>query len=241
MAHAEPMQCTPESLHDMTSEENSRAPSESRTSEKLLRQAVEFLNRDVRSFLPASQTQEEMPTAKSPAAPVPEPLPPLVDTGKLDDLIFRREVLDWRDNFHAQVTLTTLALHKKFIKRIDAELNEVGFFRQLITRPAREVLQLPFIREVKFPLNSSLKREEEKRAARTDESAGLWKFKISFKKPWPEFECNCLGDIGFKPKNRDAILARIETLLLGDNGIAAGYREQATHIARKLIEEKQPC
>lgn len=199
-----------------------------------------FLNRDVRSFLPTS-TQEEMPTLESPAASVAEPIPPLVDPSNLFSLAFRREVLDWRDNFHVQVTLMVSALHEKFIHRIDAELNKVGFFRQLNTRSAREVLQGPFTQEVRVPLYSSLKLEEENRAAEADKTTAQWQFKFSFKMQWPESECDCLGDIKFKPTNRDAIILAIEAMMFGDSGVAAAYRDQATLIARKLIEEKQPC
>ncbi len=206
-----------------------------------MRQMVEFLNRDVRSFLPSVLAQVDKPIAESSGTVDPVLTDSLVDSRKLDCLAFRREVLDWRDNFHAQVTLTASALHEEFIQLIDAELNEVAFFRQLIARRASEVLQGPFVREVRVPLYSSLRQEEKKRATLDDKSTSHWQFNFTFKMQWSDSECDCLGDIGFKPTNREVIVSRIETLILGDEGIAATYREQATRLARQLIEEKQPC
>lgn len=209
--------------------------------EGLWRKTIAFLNRDILSFLPGRQPEVEQPTAESPASEDGERIDSLVDPGKLDYLAFRREVLDWRDEFHAQVTQRVSNLHDAFIQRIDSELDEVGFFRQLITKSASEVLQGAFIREVRVPLFSSLRQEEEKLAAH----AGKWtlpgQLNFTFKKDWSNSECDCVGDIGFKPTNREAIHTRIKSLMLGDIGIAETYCSQATRLARQLIEEKPSC
>lgn len=108
---------------------------------ELWRKTVEFMNRDVRSFQPSGKKQ----TGKVPEAgqaPVDtEQIKSLVVPGNVEYLAFRREVLDWRDNFHTHVTLTSISLHEEFVQWIDAKLDEVGFIRQLITKPASEVLQ----------------------------------------------------------------------------------------------------
>lgn len=202
---------------------------------------IAFLNRDIRSFMPGWQPKVEQPTAKSPANRDGERIDSLVDPGKLDYLAFRREVLDWRDGFHALVTQRVSDLHDAFIQRIDSELGEVGFFRQLITKSANEVLQGAFIREVRVPLFSILRQEEEKLAAH----AGKWllseQLNFAFKKDWSDSEFDCVGDIGFKPTNREAIHARIKSMMLGDTGIAETYCVQATRLARQLIEKKPSC
>lgn len=226
----------------MTSNEIRTSPPETSGMEGHWRKTVEFMNRDLRSFLPSGKKQTgKVPEEAGPTPADTEQIKSLVDPGNVEYLAFRREVLDWRDNFHTHVTLTSFSLYEEFVQWIDKKLDEVGFIRQIITKPASEVLQGQFIRAVRVPLYSSLIREEEKRAAMSDVLGSRWQFNFRFKMQWPDSECDCLRDIGFKRANRKAIHSKIEALVLGENGVAAGYREQATHIARRLIEEKQAC
>lgn len=200
--------------------------------------AVEFLRRDVRSFLPSWKHPEgaEQETAITGSPDLT--LPSFVDFGTVDYLAFRREVLDWRDGFHARVTVTAIALRDSFARRIRRDLADVSILRRVLTRPAYEMLQNPFIQVVRVPMMAAVQREQLK----LDEMAKKWLLQaprdLTFPTLWSESECRCLGDIDFTPKNEKRILEKIEALILGDNGVVDRYRTHATNIARRMIEER---
>ena len=109
-----------------------------------LDKAVAFLRRDIRSFLPGWKTAgAEQETAES---AVRITLPSLVDFGNIDYLVFRREVLDWRDGFHARVTLEAAEMNNSFAWRVKWGLSDVGILRRIITNSASKKLQDHFIR-----------------------------------------------------------------------------------------------
>lgn len=203
-----------------------------------LERALAFLQRDVQSFLPGWKKlegggQETTSTGSADSTP-----PSFVDFDNVAYLAFRREVLDWRDGFHARVTVTAIALRDSFARRIRQDLADVSIFRRVITRPACERLQDPFIRAVRVPIMATVQREQLKLA----EMAKRWlpqsPLDLTFPALWSESECNCLGDLDFTPKNEEIILEKIDTLILGDNGIVDSYRSRATNMARRIIEER---
>lgn len=77
-------------------------------------------------------------------------------------MAFRREVLDWRDNFHAAVTITVARLQDAFIQQMHAELGNTNLFRKMLARPSDEILQDSFVRIVRLPLITALRKEEAK-------------------------------------------------------------------------------
>jgi len=200
--------------------------------------AVAFLQRDVQSFLPgckqATGAEPETTVTSSPDAT----LPSLVDFGNIDYLAFRREVLDWRDGFHARLTLTAIKLRNSFARRIRQDLADVSIFRRTLTRPASDMLQDHFIRTVRYPMIVVVKREQSELVAMTTRWLPQASLDLTFPAPWSRSECSCLGDLDFTPKNEEKILEKIETLILGDNGIVDSYRTRATNLARRIIDER---
>jgi hypothetical protein len=215
-------------------------------SEKLWDKTVAFLNRDIRSFLPGREAPVEALTLKgrvsadSIAATAPDStVESLVDFKKLPDMAFRRDVLDWRDNFHANITSTLVTLHDRFIRLVDNKLDNTNLFRKLITRPADEVLQDDFVLDIRMPLIMALRKEEEKLTACAQKWGLIGEIDFSFDTHRLRAECVSLNDIGFKQSNRSLIVSRMQNLMLGPLGIAENLCEQGLHMSRKLMENKQ--
>ena len=108
-----------------TRTEPSKSPEKSRVPEGRWAITVAFLRRDVKSFFPGDDSdgvsKELNEAGCEPAVPASGiPVESLVDFNKLPDLAFRREVLDWRDNFHAAVTITVARLQDAFIQQMHA-------------------------------------------------------------------------------------------------------------------------
>jgi hypothetical protein len=235
-------------MNDFLTQEALPRSSESRTkSEGRWDKTVAFLKRDIRSFFPGDETGDEAvdfrgtTTALDVLSPSEPPIESLVDFGKLPDMAFRREVLDWRDNFHANVTNIITELQKAFVHQMDSELGDTSVFRKLITRPANEVLQDSFVRIVRMPLITALRKEEANLSACAQKWALFGKADLAIDIRMLNSECASLHDIGFKPSNRSLIESRIQALLLGPEGLAKHFRDQGLHLSRKLMEAKESC
>lgn len=222
-----------------------REPHSPPQDESLWDTTVAFLKRDIRTFLPGNRTEGQgashpaiAGTAEAMATP---PVEPLVDHHRLPCMAFRREVLDWRDNFHANVATTIIQLQSSFIQQIEAELGNTSMFRKLVTRPASEVLQDGFVRTVRLPLITALRKEEAALHACAQKWALFGKAHLEIDIRMLTAECDDLKDIGFKPSNRDLLVARMQALLLGPGGTEEQLREQGLHISRQLLEARTPC
>ncbi len=226
--------------------ESPNSPENLQASERLWSKTVAFLKRDVKSFFRADDSdrvsKELNEVGYEPIAPdsVQKPVESLVDFNKLLDLNFRREVLDWRDNFHAEVTITIARLRDMFIQQIHTELGKTSLFRKLVARASDEILQDSFVRIVREPLIEILRKEESKLNA----SAAKWnlfdKVDLVFDIRRLNAECASLHDVSFKPSNKNLIESRIQALLLEPAGIAEHFRDQGVHLSRKLLETKEP-
>ena len=216
-------------------------------SKGLWNKIITFLNRDIRSFFPghhAVTVEAAIPLGtpsvdRDQSSPPDSPVKSLVDFDKLPFLAYRREVLDWRDTFHANVTMTVTKSLDAFVRDMDEELAEVSLFRSVFTRPADEVLESSFRRDIRLPLIKALRQEE----ARLSVSAQIWAnfvsadLAIDTRRLNPG--CASLHGIAFKAANRNLIKSRIQDLLLGPGGIAEDFREQGLQIARRLLENTQ--
>lgn len=208
---------------------------------------VAFLKRDIRSFFPSEETKDEaanLPdTAAAPDAlgQSERPIESLVDFGKLPDMAFRREVLDWRDNFHANVTNIITELKKAFVHQMDKELADTSVFRKLITRPSNEVLQDSFVLIVRMPLIAALRKEEANLNACAQKWGLFGKADLAIHIRMLNSECASLHGIGFKLGNRSLIESRLQTLLLGPEGLAKHFCDQGLQLSRKLMETKESC
>lgn len=211
----------------------------------LWRSTVAFLKRDVKSFFPRDDkyrgsTELRVDTSEDSGTPVPAlaepPIESLVDVKKLPGMAFRRDVLDWRDNFHANLMLTLSSLYDVFAQQVHVELANTSLFRMLVTRESDQVLQDSFIRLVRLPLIAALRNEE----AKLNDCAKKWrvfgKANLTFDIGPLSAECASLQDLGFKPSNKDQILSRCQELILGPAGLAAVFRDQGLQLSRKLMD-----
>lgn len=216
------------------SPENSPAPHGSWS------KAAAFLNRDVKSFFSWGNAVANEPADEAPAAPaLALPVASLVDFNKLPDLAFRREILDWRDDYQAAVTQTVARLQHAFLEQVEAELGNTSLLRIVFARPAHEVLQKSFARIVRRPLIAVLRKHE----AQLDVIARKWalfgKVELAFDLRRLNAECQVLHDVGFKPAQKNLISSRIQSLLLEPAGIAEDFRDQGLGIFKKLLEAKK--
>lgn len=221
------------------------SPEKLQAPEGLWGKAVAFLKRDVKSFFPGDASdgvsKELNEAGCEPVAPTSARMPveSLVDFNKLPDLAFRREVLDWRDNFHADVTITVARLQDTFIQQIHAGLGNTNLFRQLFARASDEILHDSFVRIVRLPLIVALRKEEAKLNTIAQKWSLFSKVDLVFDIRRLNAECASLHDVGFKPSNQNLILARIQTLMLEPAGVAEHFRDQGLHLSRKLLEAKE--
>jgi hypothetical protein len=214
----------------------------------LLSSTVAFFSRDINSFFPRKKGRggaSEQGTVSSAVACTPVPasvetaIESLVDSRKLRELVFRRDVLDWRDNFHVNLMLELSKLNDAFAHQVHAELADTSLFRKLVSRESDQVLQDSFTRLVRLPLINAVLHEE----ASLNRCAQKWgmagKGDLSFDLGVLDAGCSCLHDIGFKPSNRAMILSRSQELILGPMGLAAVFCEQGLQLSKKLMGTRE--
>jgi hypothetical protein len=208
---------------------------------------VAFLKRDIESFFPrgdkdgesAEQGQIGRKDSVAPApAQVDVPIESLVDVRRLPDMAFKREVLDWRDNFHTNLMITLSRLHDSFAQQVQVELADTSLFRKLVSRKSDEVLQDSFIRLVRWPLITAIRKEDVKLNACTKKWGVFGKADLAFDISALSHECTSLHHIPFKPSNKDLILSSSQELILGPAGLAAYFRDQGVQLSRKLMDNK---
>ncbi len=216
-------------------------------SDSLWSSTVAFLKRDIKSFFPRDDRSEahsergEVASEDSDApAPTPmeDPIESLVDMSKLPDMAFRRDVLDWRDNFHANLMNALSKLNDAFAHQVHAELADTSLFRKLVSRESDQVLQQSFTRLVRLPLINAVLNEE----ANLNFCAQKWgrggNGDLTFDLSVLNAECASLHDIGFKPSNRDLILSRSKEIIMGPVSLATVFCDQGLHLSRKLMDTK---
>lgn len=219
------------------------------------RKIIDFMRRDVRTLwtprptkIPQSPNLETQPIgqpidsqSEPPAEPPADPpVESLVDFGQLPYLAFQREVLDWRDNFHANVTERITALNDAFVSYTDSQLGKTGIYKHLFSDPADVILKDEFVRNVQIPLNRML-RDEEIKLNRLMRKSSSQTSDVAFDLKIPDAEFEHLHNIPFRRANRNKIVYFIGRMMLGSDGISSQLGEQAMHMARKAMEGKQAC
>lgn len=208
---------------------------------------VALLKRAINSFFPRGDKDGESAKLglichKDSVAPAPAqvdvPIESLVDVSKLPDMAFKREVLDWRDNFHSNLMITLSKLHDSFAQQVQDELADTSLFRKLVSRKSDEVLQDSFIRLVRRPLITAIRKEDAKLNACAQKWGLFGKADLLFDISALSHECTSLHDIAFKPSNKDLILSSSQELILGPTGLAAVFRDQGLQLSRKLMATK---
>lgn len=213
--------------------------------DNLLRSTVAFLKRDIKSFFPSSDKKAESAeqggaTSKDSKTTGTDPtgttIESLVDESKLTGMAFRRDVLDWRDNFHANLMIDLSSLHDAFAQQVLVELANTSLFRKLVTRESDQVLQDSFTQLVRLPLIATLRNEEAKLNTCAIKWGVFGKADLTFDVAALGTECASLQGIGFKPSNKDQILSRCQELILGPAGLAIVFRDQGLQLSRKLMD-----
>lgn len=207
-----------------------------------------FLNRDVRAFKSGTTKEAASPLANVPpvngaslAEPLIQPVPEIaseVDPRQIEELRFRREVLDWRDEFHCKVTETATQAKHLLATQVDAELAKVNILQSwLFTKQASEVLKGHIEHGVQSPLTKFTQDEHKAlkqhllRWLPRHEPINMW---IMWPKPaWD----NRLG-LKFTADNREKILAALDELILGKAGLAESYRDWSTQYAAQILEAR---
>jgi len=205
-----------------------------------------FLNRDVRTFKwgrskPRPATEDAQPPEfRTPVAPLKEQEPEIVsevDPRQIEGLRFRREVLDWRDEFHFNVTETASRAQKALAEQVDHELANMNFLQlRFFTKPASEVLEV----HIESCIRSRMRRttQIEHAALRhhlltwlphRQDSSSIWTM-------WPKLEWDTRLALKFTADNRERILTVLKEMILGENGLADTHRKWATQYASQFLE-----
>lgn len=206
-----------------------------------------FLNRDVRTFKWWGQNKAgpeadgvPPPDFRTLTEPPKEPDPEVVsevDPRQIEGLRFRREVLEWRDEFHFQVTETASRARKSLAEQVEHELANMNFLRlRLFTKPASEVLERHIESWVRSPMRRTTHIEQAALRQRLltwfphhQESVSIWVM-------WPKLEWDTRLALKFTANNRERILSVLGEMTLGENGLADRHRQWATQHAGQILE-----
>lgn len=206
-----------------------------------------FLNRDVRTFKRWRQNKPDPETddvrlaeTKNLTEPLKEPEPEVVsevDPRQIEGLRFRREVLDWRDEFHFQVTESAAQANKTLVEQVEHELANMNFLRlRLLTKPASDVLECHIEACVRSPMRRTTQIEQAALRQRLltwfphrQETASIWAM-------WPKLEWDTRLALKFTADNRERILTILGEMILGENGLADQHRQLAIQYSAKILE-----
>ena len=203
---------------------------------------VAFLNRDLSTFF--RRADVDGPSGGGTAffdIPPDLNVKSLVDPGKLQELVFQRTILDWRDGAHARITASVINLQQEFTSHIDAELGKASFFKSLISKPSDEILGESFQQRVVKPLMAVLHREQTALAACIDQGGRsplqrqwfdgqILNTDVAWLRPW-----------AFKPSKQKEIVEGVHAWMLGGEGLASRLRKQVTYTADSLMEKSRSC
>lgn len=211
----------------------------------LLSEIWKFLNRDVRTFKWWQQNKTGTKTYDLPPPefmPVTEPAPEIfseVDPRQIEALRIRREVLDWRDDFHFRITEAASQATKEMEKRVEHELANMNFLRLwLFTKASSEVLE----GHIESCIRLELRRATQSQEAALRQNLLTWlphrhesaNIRIMFM--WPKLEWDTRLALDFTADNRERILTVLGEMILGENGLADRYRQWATQYAGHILE-----
>ena len=209
----------------------------------LLGELWSFLNRDVRTFrwwqrnTPDTIAQDlSLQKPMLGTGPAPEIISE-VNPKQIEALRIRREILDWRDDFHFQVTEKALQAKKALENRVEHEFANMGFLRlRLFTKPSIEVLEDHIESCVKSEMQRFSRIEETALRQRLatwlphrHESVSIWIM-------WPKLELDTRLALEFKDGNRAQIMTALDEIILGENGLADRYRRWANQYASQILE-----
>ncbi len=175
------------------------------------------------------------------AAATESTVEPLMNSKYLDSWAFQRKVLDWRDSAHTEITSALIALHREFTRYIDYRLDDIGFFSGLFADPADEVLESAFAQRVRAPMCACLHAQEAALNAIAEKEVIRQERAFRFRAEKLTDSYTCLSGLNFKPSERNAMIEKLQFMMLGTDGLATDLCSQATHMANQLIQKRQAC
>lgn len=149
----------------------------------------------------------------------------------------RREILDWRDDFHFQVTERASQATKALEKRVEHEFANRGFLRlRLFTTPSIEVLE----DHIESCVKSEMQRISQIEEIALRQRLATWlphrHGSVSIRIMWPKLEWDTRLALEFTDSNRAKILTTLGEMILGEDGLADRYRQWATQYASQILE-----
>ena len=226
----------------------SSSPSDAKPPEGSIGEIWAFLNRDIRTIKwkapnkPSPETNQVVLPLRAPTQPLEAPPPAIpseVDTRQIEDLRIRREVLDWRDDFHFQFTNAAAEATKMLAELVEYEIAHMNFVRlRLLTRPASDVLK----HHIESCVRSRMRRITQIEQAALHERLLIWLAQPpaldSMWIMWPKLEWDTHLAMKFTPDNRERILTALRDLILGRDGLADAHRQWATQFATMILEKR---
>ena len=168
---------------------------------------------------------------------------PLIDAHHLSALALRRELLDWRDDAHTDITLTAKALHYELMNYFDKKLEEKGLIgrmlKELFAGPASKILRKETIQRIENPMHPCLYRLEATLAMIIKKGAHRRPLQLSFDRKRLETMDVFLSKLQIKSSARDDVAKKLNDWLLGPGGLAAELRDQATRMSNQLMQKSQ--
>lgn len=207
----------------------------------ILGRSLSFLSRSARGLRWQKKNLPEPGAGSEPPHEEPQPqVASEVDPHRIESLHFRREVLDWRDEFHFRVTETAERAAKAMEEQVGHELSNMSVLRlRLFPKPASEVLDAHIASCVRSPLSATtralqddLRQRVTAWLPRRQEAPSIWIF-------WPRLEWQTRLALDFTADNRERILQSLGDLILGEGGLAGVHRQWATHYASQILEMRR--
>ena len=110
----------------------------------------------------ADESVQPEPVAEKPV--LPEPLPFELDLDKLDYIRSRRKILDWRDDFAAQMLQQGGGFFRQFTDHVKERISQLGLLDCLFPEPALKVLSTDFSMLVQAPFEALAESERNRLA-----------------------------------------------------------------------------
>ena len=200
-----------------------------------------FLKRDIRTFRwwgtnGASSDADGVPEARQNALDAPDhEISSEVDPALIEHLRFRRELLDWRDEFHFRVTECATQAKQALAVQVDQKLSTMGFLRRrLFALPATEVLADHIESAVRAPMRSTLQVQQSTLNAHLQKWFQDGEPSLRCFVMFPKLEWDTRLSLKLTADNRERILDELDQLLLGPNGMADTHRQWATDHASQI-------
>lgn len=167
------------------------------------------------------------------------PLPLLLDPARLERLVFRRQVLDWRDDSILKINQCADRVLKELSAHIVTMLKAVPTWRRCVwPKSTSEVIFHDFIIFVRSPIQREMKLSENRIKEIYDRREPREISGRRFNYEWADSPLNCVENIGFRPSNEAKILGAISHLVQGDQGISDNFNRQIISICAAVIGDR---